>query len=84
MGMQIETRRAFSEGEIVSLRFPAPQGEYNLTVSGEVVRAARGSIGIEFFDLEDWIFDELCAYVYQTDDDRALVVSVGPTAATAP
>lgn len=82
MGMLIETRRRFALGEVVALRFPSPEGGHDLRVSGEVVRldAAcdehRGAVALEFFDLEDWIFQELCGYVYDAPEERALIVTL--------
>lgn len=85
MGMLIETRKALCLGEIVTLSFQAPDGANIIRVSGEVIRIeghGRGrQVGIEFFELEDWIFEELCGYVYDTDEPRPLVVQIQPRAA---
>lgn len=77
MGMALESKRSMSEGEVISLRFPSPEGDYQLAVQGQVVRASGKHLAIEFFDLEDWIFEELCAYVYDRNGNRPLVLAVG-------
>ncbi len=78
MGMAVESR-AFTMGETVSVRFPSPGGAYNLHVNGQVVRieerpGKKPLVGIEFFDIEEWIFDELCAYVYEERGQKPLVL----------
>ena len=82
MGIYLECRRRFSAGEVVSLRFPSPDGDYFLMVKGQVVRVdpsgpgRRGGVAIEFYDQDDWIFDELCSYVYDTGTQRPVLVSL--------
>jgi hypothetical protein len=84
MGLLLETRRHFRVGETVSLSFPAPSGEYHLRVSGEVLRVHTGGlsrrigeVAVEFFGLEDWIFEELCNYVYDQEKVPVLQVGIG-------
>lgn len=83
MGMFIQTRRKLTMGEMLELRFPSPQGDYDLSVSAEVVRVEPGGVALEFFDLEDWIFQELYGYVYQAPHERALIVTLEQAAASA-
>jgi len=89
MGVLIETRRPFTMGSVVDLSFMSPEGDYNLRLTGQVVRVLeagpgrKASAGIEFFEMEDWILEELCAYVYAADEAQPLVLVVGPSAVTA-
>ena len=81
MGLLLVPRRQFTVGEILDLSFPSMEGEYNLTVSGEVMRVEdeadrKGAVAVEFFGMEDWIFDELCRYVYGKDQNAVLTVQV--------
>ncbi len=88
MGMFIETKRSFQNGETVSLVFPSPEGDYELSVTGEVVRVRprgdgkRSGVAVEFFGHEDWIFDELCSYVYGADGPKALTITVDQNLST--
>ncbi|MFT5434086.1 MAG: hypothetical protein ACI9OJ_004799 [Myxococcota bacterium] len=74
MGMRLDTKRVPTMGEVLTLKFPSPKGDYDLTVSGEVMRIEKGACGVEFFGLEDWIFEELCAYVYGVEYPGSLIL----------
>jgi len=82
MGMFLETKRPFHEGETLSLTFPSPNSTNEFKVTGEVVRIQPGTgaqkpgVAIEFFGHEDWIFEEICAYVYDSEDANAITVEV--------
>ena len=81
MGLLLVPRRQFTIGETLDLSFPSTEGDYNLTVSGEVMRLdeesdRKGAVAVEFFGMEDWIFDELCRYVYGQEKDAVLTVNV--------
>jgi hypothetical protein len=82
-GMFIQTRASMDVGEIVTLHFTSPKGGCQLCVSGQVVRseAHGGGVGVELFDLDDWIFQELCDYVYPQDEPRPLRANVLPATA---
>ena len=81
MGLLIVPRRSFNVGESIDLSFPSTEGEHDLKVSGEVVRVdspggdRKGGVAVEFFGMEDWMFEELCRYVYGEDQDAILTVT---------
>ena len=82
-GMFLQTRASMAVGEILTLHFASPEGGYELCISGQVVRTGGrgGGVGVEFFDVDDWIFEELCGYVYEQDEPRSLRANVLPSTA---
>jgi len=82
MGLLIIPRRSFNVGESIDLSFPSTEGDHDLKVSGEVVRVdiqtsdRKGGVAVEFFGMEDWMFEELCRYVYGEEKEAVLTVTL--------
>jgi hypothetical protein len=67
-GMFIETEQRFEGGQLVTVKFPSPNHEYDLCLTGEVVRndddeGEGGGVAVEFFGVDAWVRSELAAYV---------------------
>jgi hypothetical protein len=77
MGIAVESK-AFNMGETVSLRCPSPEGNYHLHINGQVVRIeerdGKRVVGIEFFDMEEWVFEELRTFAYTDRAKQPLVL----------
>jgi len=79
--MLVTVKKPMQVGEILALSFPVPDGKAIARVSGEVVRAValpggRYRLGVEFFSVDSWLFDDLCAYVYEVPQKRELTLVV--------
>ena len=85
MGLLLVPRRTLNLGEIITVSFPSPEGDYDLSVNGEVVRVDDGKTSrkpgaaVEFFGLDDWVFEELCRFVFEGKQDLQLTVTVSPS-----
>ena len=82
LGMLVTVKKPMQVGEILAMSFPVPDGSAIARVSGEVVRVVpmsggRYRLGVEFFSVENWLFDDLCAYVYEVPQKRELTLVVG-------
>ena len=81
LGMLVTVKKPMQVGEILAMSFPVPDGSAIARVSGEVVRVVpmpggRYRLGVEFFSVENWLFDDLCAYVYEVPQKRELTLVV--------
>jgi len=47
-GVFIETAKPFSEGQGVSMTFPLPISEENISINGEIVRVTELGMGVKF------------------------------------
>ena len=78
MGLLLAARAGFGRGETIALRFPAPAGGYDLTAAGEIVRIeqhrGKTTYALEFFGVDDSVFEVLCRYVYAKDAELVLMV----------
>lgn len=83
MGMFLKTRKRYRLGETVTVRFPSPAGDYEMVLNGEVVRVvgpvearetgAEGGVGIRFFGMAHWDFNELFEFVYGSQEPAIVV-----------
>lgn len=85
MGMFLKTRKRYRLGETVTVRFPAPSGDYEMVLNGEVVRivgpvearetGAEAGVAIRFFGMAHWDFNELFEFVYGSADASIVVTT---------
>ena len=81
LGMLVLVKRPMRVGEILALSFPVPDDKAIARVSGEVVRVVnvgggKYRLGVEFFSVDTWLFDDLCEYVYEVPQKRELTLVV--------
>lgn len=90
MGMFLKTRKRYRLGETVTVRFPSPAGDYEMVLNGEVVRivgnvesretGAECGVGIRFFGMAHWDFNELFEFVYGQEEASIVVTMDQPEA----